>query len=72
MDNWVALWRSPPQAENSRSPTPPYMDTGFDLLQDVDWMREGVRLWINLWMDSPDSIHRETAFRFTEKTQHLD
>ena len=48
------------------------MVMSFDVLQDVDWMRKGVSLWINLWMNSPDSVHREIALRFMEKAQHLD
>jgi hypothetical protein len=47
------------------------MGAVFDLLQDVEGMRNPLRLWINLWMDYPESLHREAGFRFMEKAQHL-
>jgi len=47
------------------------MGAHFDLLQDVEGSRNLRRLWINLWMDPPESLHREDGFRLMEKAQHL-
>jgi len=67
VDNWLSLWRSPPQAENERSSLPPYMGAGFSLLQDVERMRKVPQSGIHLWMAIPDSFHREAGFRLMEK-----
>jgi hypothetical protein len=59
VDNWHSLWRSALLAENAGKSAPPYMGMVFDRLQDVDWVRKRLLLWINLWMSIPDSFHRK-------------
>jgi hypothetical protein len=71
VDNWLPLWRSTNLVENVHKSIPPYMVTVFALLQDVDWMRKRLFLWINLWVSPPDSFHRKTSLRVREKAQHL-
>ena len=34
------------------------MGVVYASLQDVDWMRKGHFLWINLWMSLPNFLHR--------------
>jgi len=71
VDNWHSLWRTPDRALTTRKGLPPYIGSPPAILQDVDWVRKALFLWITLWMSYPDSLHRQPGGRSREKAQHL-
>ena len=71
VDKWLALWRSPNQAGKVQKSTPPNMGGHFAPFRDVDWLRDGLRLCINLWISLLESLHRVAGQPEAEKAQDL-
>jgi hypothetical protein len=67
VDKCLALWRSPPSVEITGQPVPPDMGMAFSHLQYVDLMRKRLNLWKNLWVSSPESLHRARDVLAAEK-----